>query len=182
MSQVISDNEAREADMVFIRSQLTHRVELDSVKSKLGPSLGEKLQLFQDSFDEEHSAALRWWRAFADLARGQALCFVDERACFLVGILNVCNVPVSRERLERLVPWFENEVCAPQVQKPFGGAFGCQISCKRNEGVAGGQLSVMELFTALQITAPAGLRGNTSPALGRLAAAANGTGVELAAA
>ena len=168
--QVISDNEAREADEIFIRSQLAHRVEMDDTRIKLGPSLGEKLQLFQDSFDEDHTAVLRWWRAFADLARGQALCFVDARACFLVGILEVCRVPVSRERLERLVPWFEKEVCRPPALRPssFFAFLGIDVAFGRNEGVAGGQLSVLEIFKALNIPAPKGLRGTSSPALGRI--------------
>ena len=190
---MISDNEARQADLVFLRSQLKHRVDMckrrqataSSSNRTREPTLGEGLKRFEDSFDENHPFHKRWWRAFADLARGQALCFVDERACFLVGILEVCNVPVARERLERLVPWFEDEVCAPPTRMPSitCSLLGFVCMTERNEGVARGQMRVIELFKALSITPPDGLRGagaaspsRTSvapPALGRVGAGAN---------
>lgn len=118
LDNVLSDAESRQADQDYLMSQLDHRVQksLESNPHQKLANMGERLAVFEETFEREHTALVRWWRAFYDLARGQALCFIDKEACFLVGVLEICNVPVSRERLERLVPWYKSELAAAATE------------------------------------------------------------------
>jgi len=138
LDNVISDLDQRAMDLAYLKAQLAKRVDdsLDSANHRFGRHLAERLEQFELQFDWKYTPVLRWWRAFRDLARGQALCFVDRRACFLVGVLEESNVPASRERLERLVPWYKREV-APKDET----------------------LAVADIFRALSVEPPAMCRG-----------------------
>ena len=48
-----------------------------------------RLRKFETNFDSTHGPIQRRWQAFQDLARGQALCFIDRKACFLAGVLKI---------------------------------------------------------------------------------------------
>jgi len=119
LDNVISDADRAVADKDYIRSQLAHRVEQSEndvtnlVFGHGSSTLGFSLQKFENNFDKQYTPLRRYIRALMDLASGQALCFVDKHACFLVGVLEIANVPISRERLERLVPWFK-ELCGQE--------------------------------------------------------------------
>jgi hypothetical protein len=112
LDAVISDLDSRNQDKVYLRSQLIHRLErAETGTCPYFSAISSHLDNFERHFDATHTLPARCRRAFVDLARGQALCFIDREACFLVGVLSILTVPMSRERLERLVPWFKSEVC-----------------------------------------------------------------------
>ena len=122
VDNVISDSHADQVNVDHLRTQLKYRMArsheacqsglLDMIdeRSSHDASIAANLAAFERDFERTHTALRRWWAAVVDLAKGQAVCFVDRKACFLAGVLTTASVPVSRERLEYLVRWYEAEV------------------------------------------------------------------------
>jgi len=133
LDNVISDIDQRTMDLRYLKDQLAMRVDQshDPDHHRFGKNLAARLEAFEAQFEWKYTPLRRWWAAFSDLARGQALCFVDKSACFLVGVLAEANIPASRERLERLVPWYKEEVAVDD------------------------ELRVEDLFIALNVPMPA---------------------------
>jgi len=111
LDNVISDEDKLGIHIDYIKKQLESRRRASRGSGMAGEqSYFQALWEFEATFDMTSTPASRMLGAMLDLARGEPRSYLDPKACFLLGMLDAMNVPISKERMEHLVAYLAEEL------------------------------------------------------------------------
>jgi len=111
LDNVISDEDELGIHIDYVRKQLGGRRRAAQQEGPSGEQhFFEKLEQYQAVFEQTSTPTSRFLDATLDLARGEPKSYLAPEACFFLGMLTACGVPISKERMEHIVPLLATEM------------------------------------------------------------------------
>jgi len=123
LDNVISDEDELGIHIDYVKKQLGGRRRASQSEGMAGElAFFQRLWDFEITFSLTSTATSRMLDAMLDLARGEPKSYLAPEACFFIGMLGECGVPISKERMEHLVGWLHLELkgAHPTVAGVFG--------------------------------------------------------------